>query len=464
MRHCLRWALGLCLVVTPCLVGAREPAARPNVLFIAVDDLNDWIEPLAGHSQVRTPNFSRLAARGVLFERAYCAAPACNPSRVAVLTGLRPSTSGVYVNDQKFRRAIPDAVTLPQYFSRHGYRVAGGGKIFHHGDTDPRSWPEYFAQPKDPRPKNPIAGPISDSFTWQPVDVPDAEMADYKVVSWAGKWLAENRSEPFFLAVGLYRPHMPLHVPRKYFDAHPLADVKLPVIGNDDLADVPPLGKWFATHRGYHDKIVAEDQYRNAVQAYLAAIEFADAMLGRLLDALDASPHQANTVVVLWSDHGWHLGEKQHWSKFALWERATRVPLIVVAPGITTPGSRSPAAVSLLDLYPTLVELCGLPPAEFTEGTSLAPQLREPNAERADPAVTTFGPHNDAVRDARWRYICYSDGGEELYDHRTDPHEWTNLASNPDHAATLQGLKRLLPKVNAHLKTRSIWLPPMNVP
>jgi len=447
---------------------AHAEERRPNVLFIAVDDLNDWVGVMQGHPQVRTPNLDRLAARGTFFDRAYCASPSCQPSRVAVLTGLRSSTSGVYVNGQKMRGLLPNAVTLPQYFTKHGYRTAGGGKVFHHGDLDPQSWPEYFDQPQDPEPDPLIAGPINSHFTWQPLDdVGDEAMGDYQVVSWARDWLAAASpgpdAPPFFLAVGFYRPHMPLHVPRSYFDRHPLDQLKLPVLKPGDEDDLPPIGHWTATNRGYHEKITAAGEYEKAVQGYLASIEFFDGQLGRLIDALDASEHGKNTIVVLWSDHGWDHGQKRHWSKFALWEQSTRVPLLVVAPGLTTPGSRCSATVSLLDLYPTLAELCNLPRPAEAEGQSLVPQLRDVAAPRVEPAVMTFGPNNHAVRDARWRYIRYFDGGEELYDHDADPHEWTNLADRAELQPTKDRLKQWLPKVNKPLTTPTVWLHPDNV-
>jgi len=434
--------------------------SRPNVLFIAVDDLNDWCGVMGGHPQARTPNLDRLAARGAFFERAYCAAPSCQPSRVAILTGLRPSTSGDYVNEQKLRKLLPDVVTMPQYFTAQGYRVAGGGKIFHHSDTDPRSWPEYFPQPKDPVPRPLAPSPISDHWSWQPLDEPDEAMGDCKVVSWATDWLANNKQQPFFLAVGFYRPHMPLHVPRKYFDMFPLDKIVLPVVKENDLDDVPEMGRWLPLHRGYHEKIVAAGQWKHAVQGYLAAVAFFDAMLGRLIEAFDRSPHRDNTVIVLWSDHGWHHGQKQHWSKFALWEQATRAPFLIVAPGVTQPNQRCSAPVSLLDIYPTLMELCGLPRPKQIEGASLVPLLKNPAARRAEPAVMTWGPNCHAVRDARWRYIRYADGTEELYDHQTDPYEWTNLAGRPDHNEIKKRLAQWLPKINKPLLTRTQWLPP----
>ena len=437
--------------------------AQPNVLFICVDDLNDWVGVMGGHPQVRTPNLDRLAARGTFFDRAYCAAPSCQPSRAAILTGLRPSTSGDYVNDQKMRKLLPDVVTLPQYFSQHGYRVSGGGKVFHGGDLDPQSWPEYFKQPKDPQPKPLPKSPVAPSWTWAPLDVNDDAMGDHQVVSWVGDWLSKTYDKPFFLAVGFYRPHMPLHVPRTYFARHPLDQLVMPIVKSGDENDLPPIGLWMATNRRYHEQITAAGEYEKLVQAYLASIEFFDAQLGRLIDAFDRSPHAQNTILVLWSDHGWDLGAKRHWSKFALWEQPTRVPLLFVVPGMTKPATRCPTPVSLLDLYPTLIELCGLPPKRDLEGVSLVPQLRDADAARTEPAVMTFGPNNHAVRDARWRYIRYFDGGEELYDHDSDPREWTNLAGRADLVEVKARLAKWLPKVNRPLTTPTNWLPNENL-
>lgn len=435
-------------------------AAKPNVLFIAVDDLNDWCGVMRGHPQARTPNLDQLAARGVFFDRAYCAVPSCNPSRVAVLTGISAATSGMYVNDQKFRKVMPDAVTLPQFFSTHGWRVAGGGKIFHHSDNDPRSWPEYFNQPRDPVPNPQIVGPVSDHFTWQPLDEPDEAMGDHKVVSWASEWIEKHHAAAFFLAVGFYRPHMPLHVPRKYFEMFPLDTVQMPEVKEDDLDDVPEAAQWLLRDRGYHQKIANSGEWKKAVQAYLASTAFFDAQLGRLIAALDASPARDNTIIVLWSDHGWHHGQKQHWSKFALWEQATRVPFLVVAPGITQSGGRCSAPVSLLDVFPTLAELCGVPLPKELEGQSLVSLLKNPQSARAEPAVMTWGPNAHAVRDARWRYIRHADGSEELYDHDTDPREWTNLATQSGHTEVKTRLAQSLPKKNKPLTTRTTWLPP----
>lgn len=411
-------------------------AKPPNVLFIAIDDLNDWVGFLGGHPQARTPNLDRLASRGVAFTNAHAVAPACNPSRTALLTGIRPSTSGVYYNGQNWRDALPDAVTLPQHFMAHGYRTMGAGKVFH-GEPDARSWHEYFPslerlKPSDPHPDDtPVNGIfLALNFDWGPVQADDAEMGDAQVVSWVIDQLSRPQEEPFFLAAGIYRPHLPWYVPQEYFDAYPLESIQLPPVIESDLDDVPEAGTALISSWD-HSRVVDSGQWKAAVQGYLASVAFADAQLGRLLDAFEASPYVDDTIVVLWSDHGWHLGEKEHWRKFALWERATRIPLIMVAPGTTTPGTLAANPVSLLDVYPTLVDLAGLPVSGHLEGRSLRPLLEEPQAAWTRPALTTHGPGNHSLRSERYRYIRYADGGEELYDHASDPNEWTNLASDP---------------------------------
>ncbi len=429
---------------------AAQPAgSRPNVLFVAIDDLRDWTGFLAGHPDVKTPNLDRLAQRSIKFTRAYCAAPACNPSRASLLTGLRPSTTGVYHNNQPWRPALPNAVTLPEHFMAAGYHVAGGGKIFHGGTNDHKYWHEYFDQRKDPQPANTPVNGIRNAqhFDWGPVDVDDDAMSDYQVVSWAQKFLASKQEKPFFLAVGLYRPHLPWYVPKKYFDKFPLESVKLPEVKEDDLDDVPEAGRKMARPEGDHRRVLESKNWEKAVQGYLASIAFADAQIGRLLDALESSPYADNTLIVLWGDHGWHLGEKQHWRKFALWEEATRVPLLVSLPGQKS-GQECPRTVNLVDLYPTLIELCNLPAKEL-DGVSLVPLLKNPQAPWDRPSLTTHGRNNHAVRSERWRYIRYADGSEELYDHEQDPKEWKNLAGDPQYSQIKASLAKYLPQTNA---------------
>ncbi|MEC8423226.1 MAG: sulfatase, partial [Myxococcota bacterium] len=432
--------------------GLARGAKRPrNVLFISIDDLNDWVGILGGHQQARTPNITRLSRRGVSFENAHCAAPACNPSRTAVLTGIRPSTSGVYGNNQAWRPALPEAMTLPQMFRRGGYRALGAGKVFHFGD--PRSWDRFHPDPcgrprdrwrVDPTPSRDVKigtigyGPSRGGR--------DGVMSDYRVARFVEGQLARQHDRPFFLACGFFKPHLPWHVPQKYYEMYPLSEVVLPVARKGDLEDVPAAGRRMArveTHRA----LVRNKAWRSAVQGYLAALSFADAMLGRVLDALDASEHRDDTLVVLWSDHGWSLGEKFHWKKFALWEECTRVPLVIGGPGI--PRGRCARPVNLVDLYPTLADLCGLEAPRNLDGVSLAPLVADPNAPWSGASLTTHGFGNHAVRDERWRYIRYADGSEELYDHSVDPEEWHNLASRPDTAEVKATLAAHLPGVDA---------------
>lgn len=424
----------------------------PNVLFIAVDDLNDWVGALGGHPQAKTPNLDRLCRGGVLFTRAYCAAPACNPSRTAILTGRQPASTGVYHNDQPWRPALADALTLPQYFMMHGYRVLGGGKIFHYQDA--KSWHGYFQANAmealgEQKKKAGAQGGIGGNMTWGPLDAADTDLPDGKLTDWAIGQLKKKHERPFFLAVGYVKPHLAWHVPQKYFDMHPLGKIQLPEVLKNDLDDIPPAGIKMAKPDGDHKKIVESGQWKNAVQAYLACCTYMDAQLGRLLEALAASPYAENTIIILWSDHGWSHGQKQHWRKFSLWDRDCRVVFTATVPGVTKPGQRCERTVNLLDLYPTLNELCGLPAKKGLEGHSLVPLLKNPQAAWDHPSLTTHGLENHSLRTERWRYIRYKDGSEELYDHSKDPLEWKNLAKDPALAGVKKELAANLPKMNA---------------
>jgi len=462
---------GLLLVVALWLLASPGVAVAetrpPNVLFIAVDDLNDWIGCMGGHPQATTPNFDRLAASGVLFTNAHCPAPACNPSRTAIMTGIRPGRSGVLANRDKMRQLLPDAELMPRYFTRHGYRAMGSGKILHYF-IDARSWDEYFpkAETENPFPrtlypeKRPVSIPWEKEWMyretdWGALDVTDEEFGgDWLVSGKIAEWLSKEHDMPFFMACGLYRPHEPWFVPKKYFDMFPLEDIKLPLgYKEDDLDDLPPLGRQAGPNR-YFAHIRKHGQWRQAVQGYLASIAFADAMLGRVLDALEASPHRDNTIVVLWSDHGWHLGEKQHWQKFTTWRVCTRVPLMVkvpkgAAPGLpegTTAGTRCDRPVNLLSLFNTLTELAGVPAKPNTDGPSLVALLRDPAADWPHVAITRRHFRGDfSVSGQRYRYIRYRRGGEELYDIVDDPYEWTNLAGDPKHADALKRLRKHTP-------------------
>ena len=451
---------------------AAQSPSRPNVLFIAVDDLNDWVGCLGGHPQAKTPHIDRLAARGVLFEQAYCAAPLCHPSRTALLTGLRPSTTGIYGNKNWFRDLpkLKDRVTLPQHFRRHGYSAWTGGKIFHqpHGKwSDPASWDGQYSTRMGtrapPAEKRYLHG-LKESFSnrilarlidWAPIDRPREETNDWKTAEGAASFLAREHEKPFFLACGIYRPHLSWYAPREFFKLHPLEKIQLPPHLEDDLEDVPPRGRVMAGKE--FDIIRSRGHWKSAVQGYLAATSFADACVGRVLDALDKSPHRDSTIVVLWGDHGYHIGQKRHIAKSALWQQATRTPLIIHVPEKISPrlgkSRRCKSPVSLVDLYPTLIELCGLPRREDLDGRSLAPLAKNPEAPWPYPAVITHSPWwhgtNHAVRSRRYHYIRYRDGGEELYDMSVDPNQWNNLAPDPGHAVAIKKLKKWLPKTNA---------------
>lgn len=440
-RQCLQ-ALGL-----GALASRLTPAQsrnKPNVLMIAVDDLNDWIGALGGHPQALTPNIDRLAKRGVIFRRAYCQAPSCNPSRASLMTGIRPSTSGVYQNNDVWRDAMPTEVTLPQHFQLHGYEVLGGGKIYHGSMNESRSWDYYYNPPGflHPEGDTPVNGLNQGHLDWSPIESPDEETADTMLADWAGDYLSKPRDRPFFLACGFYRPHLPWYAPEKYFEKFPEAKTLLPKYLENDLEDVPEA----APHNQRdHDNVTSSGQWKKAVAAYLACIHYADANVGRVLDALDASPHADNTVIVLWTDHGWHLGEKNHWRKFSLWEESCRVPLIFAGAGVRSEERSCDRTVELLDVYPTLADLAGLPEREELEGRSLRPLLDDPGAEWDKPAITSMGPEKVSVRTERWRYTRYGDA-EELYDHWHDPQEWENLAGAEPFAEVIAELRQLLPK------------------
>jgi len=435
-----------------------------NVLFIAVDDLNDWTSLYNG--PILTPNLERLAGRGMFFNHAYCPSPACNPSRVAILTGLRTSSTGVYGNKTDWRRALPEAVTIPQHFMEHGYRAEGAGKIYHHHNNgafhDDASFHKFFKLPQDPYPEEPLNGiskwvggrddrPTSRAFDWGAWPADEKMTPDVQTVNFAIQFLNKEHSKPFFFAAGIFRPHSPWYAPADYINQYPLEKLAMPEVLKDDKVDLPSGGlQMLEDGKPFlYGTIAANNQLKEAIQAYQACATFADSQIGRLMDALDESPYKDNTIIILWSDHGFHLGEKEHWEKFALWEKSTHTPLIIAAPGMTNPGDVCESPVNLLDLYPTLIELCGLRARPELEGNSLVPLLQDPDAEWDQPSVMTYGKGNHAVRDIRWRYIHYADGTEELYDHASDPNEWHNLAGMPKYRQILKGLKEWLPDINA---------------
>ncbi len=438
------------LLVSPALPGAAAAeTGRPNVLFIAIDDLNDWVGHLGGNPDVKTPHLDRLARRGVSFTNAHCAAPACNPSRAALLSGLRPSTSGIYHNPHDWVNTLADVVTLPQHFQAHGYRVLGGGKIFHGSASAEKYFHEYYRRRELPPPEVPYNGLNRAQFDWKALDLAESDMPDYKLVSWAVEKLNEDRDRPLFLAVGIVKPHLPWYAPKKYFEMYPKEKITLPEVPDDDLDDVPPIGLRMAKPEGDHKAVIDAGQWRDAVQAYLATITFVDDQVCRLIDALDRTPAADDTVIVLWGDHGWHLGEKHHWRKFTLWEEATRAPLIFVAPGVAKPGGLCSRPVDFMGIYPTLADLCGLPVPEHVQGVSLRPLLEDPDAAWDRMALTTHGRGEHGVRCERWRYIRYHDGTEELYDHAEDPMEWHNLAGNAEQDGRKQAMAKWMPETEA---------------
>ncbi len=467
--RCLNLA-ALCGLAFGLTVPAQAFAAdRPNVLFIAIDDQNDWIGHLGGHPLAKTPHLDALAARGTTFTNAHCQAPLCNPSRTSLLLGLRPTTTGIYGLAPWFR-TIPewaDRVSLPQHFAQQGYLTAGTGKIYH-GGTGPRRQPKGKADrqpefertapyggvgtkpPKKLIPPTPMGNhPLMDWGVWPPNN-DDTQKGDYQVASWTVEQIKNApKDRPFFLAAGFFLPHVPCYATQQWFDLYPDDDTVLPPLLADDRADTPRFS-WYL-HWSLPEPrlrwLRENDQWRNLVRSYLACTSFVDAQIGRLLDALDAAGLVDNTIVVVWGDHGWHLGEKAITGKNTLWDRGTKVPLIFAGPGITA-GQRCSQPAELLDIYPTLNELAGLPIRDDLEGISLQPQLVSASAPRLRPAITSHNQGNHAVRSERWRFIQYADGTEELYDLEVDPNEWKNLADEPERAAVLAAHRRWLPTVD----------------
>jgi len=459
--------LGLSGILVTVLLAAGAPVngladvsqkTRPNILLIIADDLNDWIGPLNGHPQTRTPNLDRLAARGVTFCNAQCPAPLCNPSRAAFMSGMRPSTTGIYHNQQVWMPHIGRGLCINDYLRKFSYTSLGAGKIYHYRNYRAEDWDEVVFPTDDTLPNHPAKrrpGPFgyrmfTEGEPRQPFDEQRAErkLVDAQSVSWCIEHLAQPK-QPFFMACGLHRPHTPWDVPKKYFDLYPLETIQLPTVLTNDLDDVPGPAVEFAKPGGVHDTILKAGLWPDRVRAYLAAVAFADAQVGRLLDVLDRCAFRDNTIIVFVGDNGWHLGQKEHWAKVTLWNEATRVPLIWVAPGVAKPGARCGQAVDLMCLYPTLCELTGVPIPKHAEGVSIKPLLVNPVATWTQPALSTMYKDNHTLCTAQWRYIRYADGSEELYNERIDPREWTNVAAQPDYADVKANLAKCLPAVNA---------------
>jgi len=447
----------------------------PNVIFFAVDDLCDWVGAM-GHTQAKTPNMDALAKRGVSFNNAHCPGVFCAPSRSAIFTGQFASTTGCYRTEIYYHNH-PELRPLQVSFAKAGYATYGAGKLFHHsaGYIDHRGWTKFFLRneaakregwPLDSWGKDtPLPDPFPNSIynrgrqitggmflEWAAIpNEREKAMADTKRVNWACDVLKQKHDKPFFLAVGLYAPHFPNYVPKKYFDLYDTEKIKAPVYKEDDLDDLPPLVKRRKINRKrqHHDRLVELGAIEQAIHGYLASVSYADAMLGRVMKALRQSPYADNTVVVLWSDHGFHHGEKGDWGKHTLWERTSNVPFIWSGPGVAS-GKTIDATVSLIDMYPTFVEMCNLPAVEGLEGASLNDMLRTPSkATDRNVFLPYLDPGGYAIINQKWRYIHYSDGTEELYDVEADPHEWHNLAGDVKLAAVKQKLKASAPKLFA---------------
>ena len=452
----------MALVVAGC--SSKKEIEQPNVLFISIDDLNDWNGPLGGNNQVITPNLDRFADGSTNFLRNYCTSPGCNPSRTTLLTGMHTYTSGMYSNYQDWRKIerLQEVPTLSRYFRDNGYFAAGAGKIFHYNQVDTTAWDEYYPSIKRPMPADnfPEERPASmppfkymyGMFDWAGLPISDEETADFESVDFIISQLNKKHDKPFFLAAGIYRPHLPWYVPQEYFDMYPLENVQLPALREDDTVDMGVRARELVSRGGnYHKHVVEAGKWQEAVRGYLASVTFADAMVGRLLEALEKSEYAENTIIVLWSDHGWQLGEKMHWRKFALWENVIRTVLMIKVPeGLKTlPGGSidgdTRTLTSLIDIYPTLVELCNLPKRDYLDGSSLIPILKNPDTMINRPIITTYDFADYSVRRGDWHLISYVDGTYELYNLVSDPEEWTNLALDSNYHSVLQSLEAQIP-------------------
>ena len=410
-------------------------AERPSVLFLNIDDWNDWNSVLKGHPQAITPNLERFAARSITFTRAICSSPVCFPSRTALFSGLHPSRTGAKSNPnagKSWRSYVPDAVTLPKLISAQGWKSIGIGKNFHNRDAD--EFDQYSARNKEPKVIPETYRDINASGRWGVAAVPTSQMPDYLSVSKGIEALKSNR-DSLFLSLGIYRPHVPWVVPQEYFDRHPLESLVMPERRADDLDDLPERLKLMAHNEGkfgpdYHHKAVAAGHDKSMVQAYLACVSFTDEQVGRILDAWYASSHAEHGYVVLWSDHGYQLSEKEGWSKMKPWFDSARVNLMIAGPGLAE-GVLCDKAVSLQDLYPTLVELLKLPaPPQILDGNSLVPLLKNPQTDWDKPVLMSSeeeGMRYDVVMDNDYRMTRLTTGETELYNLNNDPHEFTNL-------------------------------------
>lgn len=462
MKYTIRkLSLLLLLILWGISSGCQE---KPNVLFIAIDDMNDWVGFLDGHPQVITPHMDQLAKRGVNFTNAHCIAPACGPSRSALLFGVQPHQSGLYpfYNQMKMEPSVLDTYTsIPELFKENGYRTYASGKI-HHGrewsyiqDGGKREWTENNELALQALPE--LVFDYKAGFgkgrkmAFCPTNSPKEHHPDYNTAQYGIDVLERNHDKPFFLALGFVKPHLPFVCPKEYFDLYP-DPITPPKIKADDLEDVP----WAARSNA---KLNDDYNYRQdgkwekVHRAYLACNSWTDANIGLVVDALNKSPYKDNTIIVLWSDHGYHQGEKRSFRKFSLWEESTKVPFIIIDPRHKYRGTCK-EAVSLQDIYPTLTELAGLSKPSYVAGESLLPWLKNPRLQKTSPALITWGRGNYSIRTKEWRYNRYFDNTEELYDHTTDPMDWHNLASTTELQFLKTELAQWLPKSEAPLVTQ----------
>lgn len=459
IRNMSAGAAGLALAPMPLLNAYGQPdPARPNVLFILLEDLPDWIGCMGGHPDTLTPNIDALATRGVLFTNAHCGSPICNPSRVSLLLGKRPDTTGVYYNSDDWREMVPaGTISMPRSFRNNGYHLVRAGKIFHGTFDEHGVWDQIFEgrgmhnlpghNAYTPgHPYNGLEYPLAgdEFFNWGPTDAPESSMADSRRYRFLRNLFNSGIRQPFFIGFGTHGAHFPAIAPRRHIERFDPSRVQVPEVNAFDLDDIPPAGRAYVDSL-YHRRVLGHKQWHKAIAAYLATIHYLDEIVGRLIAEFDDSPYADNTIIVLCADHGFHLGEKMHWRKATLWQESTNVVLIVVAPGVTEPGGVCRQPVSLIDLYPTLNALCELRPVDGLEGRSIVPQLIDPDHRREQPAVVTLEEGNHAIIDRRWRYIRYADGGEELYDRERDPNEWTNLAGDPRYERVIERLAAWIP-------------------
>ncbi|MGL4632290.1 MAG: sulfatase [Leadbetterella sp.] len=435
---------------------------RKNILFISVDDLNHWVGYTGRNPQSLTPNIDKLSASGVSFKNAHCVSAVCCPSRASVMSGLYPHTSGVYRNVDDWRLAIPKEITLPTFFKKNGYRVVAGGKIYHGGNYDrEEEFDSYFhAQHPNFQKLIDVKGVAGAGMSWAELSCPDTLMPDFQHATWAISELQKKQEKPFFIALGFHKPHLPFQVPKKYFDPFPLESIQLPPYLATDLDDLPSKQKSKAANPSDFESLKSDKEWKEVIRAYLASIHFVDDQIGRVLDALESSEFRNNTIVVLWGDHGWHLGEKNQFRKFTLWEEATRAPFIWRVPGITPLGKVSDQIVDLMSIYPTLASLCNFTIPNHIEGKDITTFLKKPSKKQDSYVLTAQEPGNFSIRDSKFRYIRYQNGDQELYDERIDPFEWKNLANNASYKNIMIAMDKKIPKtwkpavgnngVNAH--------------